>query len=101
MYEKLWNPLEISLRGGVAREPEHKQKIPKALPLAQISRTITNCAVWDLGRSWLFKGELFSFYNCFKKKQWKLTSNFFKSSVMGCKTPKGPPLVTGLRANIK
>lgn len=70
MYEKLWNPLEssaISLKDVVARETEHKQKIPKALPLAQISRMITNCAVCDLGRSWLFEGEFFSFYNCFKK----------------------------------
>lgn len=66
-----WQLCTTSIRDGVARQSEYKQKIQESPSLAQISRMITHCAIYDLGRSWLFEGYFSSFYNCFKEKQWK------------------------------
>lgn len=94
-----WKLCAISIRDVVAREPEHKQKIQERPFFAQISRAITNYAIYDLGRSWLFEGYFF-LYNCFKEKQWKQNSIFFPND-MGIGTPKRPLLVTRLETNIK
>lgn len=76
-----WKVCAVSIRDVVAREQEHKQKIQESPSFGPNLRTITNSAIYDLGRSWLFGSYFFfffSFYNCFKEEQWKQNSNFFK-----------------------
>lgn len=95
-----WKLCAISIRRDVvAREPEHKQKIQERPFFAQISRAITNYAIYDLGRSWLFEGYFF-FITVSKRSSGNRTPFFF-SNDMGIGTPKRPLLVTRLETNIK